>query len=402
MVDLSVNFAGLDLKNPFIVASSETVRDIRQIKKAEKCGASAVITKAMGPLGSPHLSSKLRTFVDVKAQALYGLGGSKWLTYDEGVELVRATRQETGLKIGVNMAFPMTGDYQHVVDAVIRLTEAGAHFIELNFKGTPLTVMQAKEKMMAGQQGTGGYGEYLDKYLSRVAEATGNIKRIVNVPVIGKIDPQMGDVVIGALAMESGGADAVDAANLMGGSIAIDIFNRGTLRMPGVRRALLNTVGSPCKPFVQGFVARLARAINIPVLGSGGLMKWQDAVEMIMFGATAVSFCTLIMMRGFEAITGIEKGFRSFMEQQGYHRVEDFRGLALDHIISEIQFSGLIPGVARIDNDKCTGCGRCLKQAHCLAISQANDKAVVDPAECLGCATCSSLCPEGVVSMHEI
>jgi len=172
--------------------------------------------------------------------------------------------------------------------------------------------------------------------------------------------------------------------------------------MPGVKKSLLNTVGAPYKPFVQGFVARLARAINIPVLGSGGLMNWQDVVEMIMLGATAVSFCTLIMIRGFEAITEIEKGLRSFMEQQGYRRVEDFRGLALDHIVSEIQLTGLIPSVAEIDNDKCTGCGRCLKQAHCLAISQENDKAVVDPAECLGCATCSSLCPEGAVSMHKI
>jgi len=401
MVDLSVNLAGLELKNPFIVASSEIVRDIRQVKKAEKCGASAVITKAMG-FGSPHLSSKLRTFIDVKGQALYGLGGSKWLTYDEGVDLVKATKKETGIKIGVNMAFPMVGDYQYVVDAVKRLSEAGADFIELNFKGTPLTVTQAKEKVTAGQESNQGYGEYLDKYYSRVVEATRTIKRSVSVPVICKIDPQMGDVVISALTMESGGADAVDAANILGGTIALDIYHRGSLRMPGAKRALLNTVGAPYKPFVQGFVARLAGAINIPILGSGGLMNWQDAVEMIMFGATAVSFCTLLMISGFEAITEIEKGLRSFMEQQGYRQIQDLRGLALDYIMPDMQLSGLIPSVARIDKDKCIGCGICLKQAHCLAISQEDDKAVVDPAECLGCATCSSLCPEGAVSMHEI
>ena len=52
MIDLSINFAGLELKNPLIVASSDNVRDIRQIKQAEEYGASAVILKSMLPPGS--------------------------------------------------------------------------------------------------------------------------------------------------------------------------------------------------------------------------------------------------------------------------------------------------------------------------------------------------------------
>lgn len=406
MVDLSINFAGLELKSPFVVASSETVRDIRQIKQAEKCGASAVILKAMGPSGSPLLYSNLRTFVDVKGQAIYGIAGSRWLSYDQGVELVGAAKKETGIKIGVNMAFPMTGDYQHVVDAVTRLAEAGVDFIELNFKGESFITRREKEKIDTERsskwKSIQGYGEYVDKYLSQIKEGTRTIKRAVKVPVIGKIDPLMGDVVVSALAMESGGADAVDAANIPGGTIAIDIYNRGSLRMPAAKRALLNTVGAPSKPFVQGFIARLARAINIPILGSGGLMNWSDAVEMIMFGAVAVSFCTLLMIKGFEAITEVEKGLRAFMEQQGYRQVGDFRGLALDYIMPDFQPGGMIPSVAKIDGEKCSGCGLCLKPAHCLAISQENDKALVDPAECLGCGTCSLLCPERAVSMIEI
>jgi dihydroorotate dehydrogenase (fumarate) len=136
MVDLSVNFAGLELKNPFIVASSENVRDIRQIKKAEKCGASAVVLKAMGPPGSIRLNSVLRMYADVEGKALFGIGGSRWLSYDEGVKLVREAKAETNIKIGVNMAFPMSGDYQFVVEAAKRVAQAGADFIELNFKGT--------------------------------------------------------------------------------------------------------------------------------------------------------------------------------------------------------------------------------------------------------------------------
>jgi|WetSurMetagenome_2_1015567.scaffolds.fasta_scaffold120881_1 dihydropyrimidine dehydrogenase (NAD+) subunit PreA len=402
MVDLSVNFAGLELKTPFVVASCENARDIRQIKKAEKCGASAVILKAMGPPGSVLLNSKLRTYIDIQDQAVFGGGGSKWLSYDEGVELIRATKAQTGIKIGANMAFPMFGDYQYVVDAAKRTAKAGADFVEINFKGIPYSSTRATGNMVGEQNKAQGYGEYVGRYLSRVVEGTRTIKEAVNIPVIDKIDPQMGDIVASALAMENGGADAVDVANIMGGSVAIDIFNRGSLKMPAARKAILTTVGAPYKPFAQGFVTRIAKATNIPILGSGGLMNWKDAVEMMMFGAKTVSFCTLLMMKGFEAIAEIEKNLREYMDKQGFSRVDDFRGLSLDYIMSEFRLGELIPSVARIDKDKCTGCGICLKPAHCLAITLEKRMASVNETECLGCGTCSLLCQSGAVSMEEI
>jgi dihydropyrimidine dehydrogenase (NAD+) subunit PreA len=406
MVDLSINFGGLELKNPLIVASSENVRDIRQIKRAEECGAAAVILKAMGPPGSVLLNSILRIFIDAKGQAVSGIGGSKWLSYDEGIELVRAAKKETKIKIGVNIPFPTSGDYQFVVDAVKRAADNGADFIEINFKGLPLVSTATTEKTdtqrAAMQESAEGYGEYVRNYLSRVSAGTSAIKRAVNIPVIGKIDPQKTDVVASAMAMQRGGADAVDVANIMGGTIPIDIFNRGKLSIPAAKRAILTTVGAPYKPFAQGFVARTARSVNIPIMGDGGLMNWKDAVEMIMFGATTVSFCTLLLISGFEALTKIEKGMRAFMEQQGYSHIDDFKGLALDYIASEGDVGEFIPSVARIDKEKCTGCGICLKPAHCLATSMVNDKAEVDEGECIGCGTCSLICPEGAVSMIEI
>jgi dihydropyrimidine dehydrogenase (NAD+) subunit PreA len=406
MVDLSINFAGLELKNPLVVASCENVRDIRQIRKAEKCGAAAVILKAMGPPGSVLLYSKLRTFIDVRGQAIFGGGGSTWLSYDEGAELVKVAKKETGIKIGVNMPFPMSGEYRHVVDAVNRVTQAGADFLELNFQGPAFTGGRTKgeviEEKSYKHEGALEYGEYMRNYLSRISEGTRTIKQNVDVPVIGKIDPQMADVVASALAMESGGADAVDAANIMGGSIAIDIFNGGRLKMPGARKAILTTVGAPCKPFAQGFVARIAKAVNIPILGSGGLMNWQDAVEMMMFGATTVSFCTLLFIQGFEAITEIESNLRSFMERQGYTRIDDFIGISLDYIMSEFRLGEMIPNVAIVDQKKCIGCGICLKPAHCLAIKMEQGQVIIDEEECLGCGICTLICPEGAFSMREI
>jgi dihydropyrimidine dehydrogenase (NAD+) subunit PreA len=403
VVDLSINFAGLELKNPLVVASSENVRDIRQIKEAEHYGASAVILKAMGQPQSVLLDSMLRIFLDKKGQAVFGGGGSKWLSYDEGIDLVRVAKKETKIKIGANIPFPISEDYQAIIDAAISAADAGADFIELNFKGTAFTAATLTGKERASTyEDAKRYEGYVSNYLSRVSDGTRTVKRTVDIPVIGKIDPQMADVVASALAMESGGADAVDAVNIIGGAISIDIFNRGRLRMPAAKSAVPMTVGAPSKPFVQGFLARIAKAVSIPIMGSGGVMNWKDAVEMIMFGASTVSLCTLLLIHGFESIMQIEKGFKVFMEQQGYSHIDDFKGLALGYIASNDSPSGIIPSVARIDRGKCTGCGICLKPAHCLATFMEEGKAVVDEAECLGCGICSLLCPEGAVSIIEI
>jgi dihydroorotate dehydrogenase len=75
-MNLAVNIGGLELKNPFILASSDNTRDIRQIKKAEKFGASAVVLKAMLPPDSVELDSMLRVFVDVKGKTVYGTAGA--------------------------------------------------------------------------------------------------------------------------------------------------------------------------------------------------------------------------------------------------------------------------------------------------------------------------------------
>ena len=62
----------------------------------------------------------------------------------------------------------------------------------------------------------------------------------------------------------------------------------------------------------------------------------------------------------------------------------------------------VIPSVARIDEEKCTRCGLCLRPAHCVAISIEDGRVVIDEAECLGCGTCFLLCPTDAISMVEI
>jgi dihydropyrimidine dehydrogenase (NAD+) subunit PreA len=406
VVNLSVNIAGLELKNPFIVASSDNTRDIRQIKQAEECGASAVVLKAMLPPNSNELQSMLRVFVEAKKKLVYGTAGATRLTYDQGVELVRAAKKETKIKIGANIPLLVTEDFQVIVDGIKKIVGAGADFVELNYKPSivarPAIMAMTSQRSSNIKEEGGKYEEYIHNLMVFVETRTRSVKQAVSIPVIAKLTPDGIDEVALAMAAERGGADAVDAIGSLGGAYNVDIFNNGRPRIPNALTGFFQISGAVLKPYSQAMVARISKAVNIPVIGTGGLTSWTDVVEMIMFGAHAVSFCTLFMIRGFEALAEIEKGLREFMEQQGFRFIDDFRGAALRYIAPSISACEFIPSVARVDQEKCTGCGICLKPAHCLATSMENGKAVVNEAECLGCGTCFLLCPAEAVSLVEI
>jgi dihydropyrimidine dehydrogenase (NAD+) subunit PreA len=406
MVDLSLNLAGLELKNPLIVASSDNVRDIRQIKKAEACGASAVVTKAMLPPGSVGLRWMPRFFIDPETDTLCGLSGGKMLAYDQGIDLIKTTKQETQIKIGANLPFHALSECEQCADVARKAAKAGADFIELNFSPQDAGHLGSTLRLEDWQTKEGKEIEIASAIAGDlpniILQGVKAVKQAINIPVIAKICPEGVDVITMAKAATAGGADAVDAVNVGGGAFKIDIFNRGRLIMPAATNASLGTVGAPLKTFAQGVVARISRAVSIPIIGTGGLMDWKDVVEMMMFGATAVSFCTLLIIHGFGAISGIEKGLKEFLEQQGYRHLDDFRGLALNNIAPSANAFAQITSVARINRQECTGCGTCLKPAQCLAIYMEEEKARVNEQECLGCGTCSLLCPAGAISLVEV
>ena len=82
---LSVNFAGLELRNPLVVTASDASRTVCQLKEAEKCGASAVIIKAIS-IDPIALKSKPRFYID--NNSVFGFGGSKRLSSDEAEKLI--------------------------------------------------------------------------------------------------------------------------------------------------------------------------------------------------------------------------------------------------------------------------------------------------------------------------
>ena len=153
---------------------------------------------------------------------------------------------------------------------------------------------------------------------NHVEELTREIKKIARQPIIMKLTPNVTDIAEIARAAEAGGADAVSLINTLTG-MKIDV-NRRTF-------ALANKTGGVSGPAVKPIAVRMvyqvAGAVKIPIIGMGGIATWEDAMEFILAGATAVSVGTANFYHPTATVEIIE-GIERYMETNG---VEDIREL---------------------------------------------------------------------------
>jgi len=156
--------------------------------------------------------------------------------------------------------------------------------------------------------------------------------------------------------------------------------------------------GIICQSFA--LTAQLARAVDVPVIAGGGLNSWEDGINFMMWGATLVTACTVLMWEGFGAARRIVEGMERFMDESGYTSWKDVIGLSLPYLKSASELQ-VVPGKAVIDEDKCISCMNCVGLAHCDAIIERDGMPHVKPEECVACGICVGVCPRGAISVAE-
>ena len=161
-------------------------------------------------------------------------------------------------------------------------------------------------------------------------EITRAIRALTKKPLIVKLTPQASDVVGVALACIEAGADGISLCNSFQG-VAIDIEKgrpvfdkvKAGFGGPAVRPIAVRLVYEVCSAIKQ-----LPKEKQVPVVGIGGIATWEDAVEFIMAGATAVQVGTNTFANP-NTMVEIVDGLKSFMARKGFKTIEDFRGCAL-------------------------------------------------------------------------
>jgi dihydroorotate dehydrogenase (NAD+) catalytic subunit len=154
------------------------------------------------------------------------------------------------------------------------------------------------------------------------ASVTAAVKANTSLPVIVKLSPNVTDITEIACAVVEAGADAVSLINTLKG-MAIDVVSR----RPVLGNACGGLSGPAIKPVALHMVYQVAGAVEVPVIGCGGIASAADALEFILAGASAVQVGTATFTNP-RAPLDVLEGIEHFMEREGVHRLSEIIGAA--------------------------------------------------------------------------
>ena len=295
-MNLSVDFAGVTMKNPVTTASGTFGSGAEYGEYVDLSRLGAVTTK--GVANVPWPGNPTPRVCETYGGMLNAIGLQN-PGIDVFVERDIPYLKQYDTRIIVNVCGHTTEEYLEVVE---RLADQDVDLLEIN-----ISCPNVKEGGIAFGQNP-----------KLVEQITAEIKKKAKQPVIMKLSPNITDITETAKAAEAGGADALSLINTLTG-MKIDINRR--------RFALANQTGGMSGPAVKPVAVRMvyqvAHAVKLPVLGMGGIRTAEDALEFIMAGASMVAVGTANFNNPTATVDVIE-GIEQFMKE---HHIEDIHEL---------------------------------------------------------------------------
>ncbi len=297
-MNLSVNIAGVTLKNPVTVASGTFGSGMEYGEFVDLNRLGAVTTKGVANVPWPgNATPRIAETCGGMMNAI-GLQNPGLATFKER-DLKFLADYDT--KIIVNVCGRSKEDY---VDAVEQLADTNADLLEIN-----ISCPNVKEGGIAFGQNP-----------KMAEEITTAVKKVAKQPVIMKLSPNVTDITEMARAVEAGGADAVSLINTLTG-MKIDVERR-TFAVANKTGGLS---GPAIKPVAVRMVYQVANAIKLPIIGMGGIRTAEDALEFLMVGASAVAVGTANFVNPYTTIEVID-GIAAYMERHGITDIHELIG----------------------------------------------------------------------------
>ena len=298
-MDMRVKIAGVEWNNPVTVASGTFGSGEEYSEFVDLNRLGAVTTK--GVANVPWPGNPTPRVAEIRSGMMNAIG-----LQNPGIDVfckrdIPFLRQYD-TKIIVNVCGRSTEDYCEVVE---RLANEDVDMLEIN-----ISCPNVKEGGIAFGQNP-----------KAAEEITRAVKKYAKQPVIMKLSPNVTSISEMAKAVEAGGADAISLINTLTG-MKIDI-NRKTF-------ALANKTGGVSGPAIHPIAVRMvyeaANAVNVPIIGMGGIETAEDAIEMLLVGASAVSVGTANFYNP-NVTMEIVDGIARYMEQNHFASVQDMVGI---------------------------------------------------------------------------
>ena len=297
-MDTSINFAGIQMKNPVTVASGTFGygREYAEFFDLGKLGA--IITKGTS-IKSRNGNKPVRV-CETASGMLNSIGlQNPGVEYFANNDLPFLRKFDT--KIIVNACGSSIEEYVELCKILDKLDIDG---VELN-----LSCPNVKEGCMA-------FGNTYEG----VKKVTKEVRKALSKPLIVKLTPNVTDIAAIAKGVEDGGADAVSLINTLLG-MKIDINKR----KPVLANNTGGLSGPAIKPIAVRMVYQVSQAVNIPIMGLGGIMNGEDAIEFMLAGASTISIGAGNFVDPYTSIKTI-KGIEEYMEKHDIDKLTDIVG----------------------------------------------------------------------------
>lgn len=298
MSNLQVNFLGKTFKNPIITASGTyQTKAFEPYMNIDELGGVTL----KGVASTPWMGNATPRIAEVHGGMINAVGlqnpGVKAFIKEELEPL-----KKHPLPVIVNVAGKTVEEYCQVVS---ELEGQALDFIELNI---------SCPNVKAG-------GVAFGTDATRAYDITKAVKACCHKPLVVKLSPNVTDISQIGKAVEEGGADAISMINTLIG-MKIDIRKR----RPVLANGKGGLSGAGIKPVAVRMIHEVYQSVSIPIIGMGGVMTGEDAIEMMMAGARLVAVGTANLIDPCASIR-IIKEIQSFMNQEGISHIEELVGI---------------------------------------------------------------------------
>lgn len=304
MVDLSVTFIDVDFRNPFILPSG-IITEIPEHKKAIDAGVGGVTLKSI--LKEKREGNPLPRIWKYECGMLNSVG-LRNPGIEKGVtEVQKFLDTHKEVPIIVSLFSTKVTEFAGLVEKIVPLAPP---FIELNLS-CPNTVDELGNSLGMNEGAA-------EKVVSAVKKVSGKI------PILAKLSPNVVEIDEIAKRCEAAGADGIVAINTVGPGMVIDISKK--------KPVLGNKEGGVSGPAIFPITVRcvydIYEAVKIPIIGVGGVTKWQDVVEIMMAGATLVGVGTATYLKGMKVYEELKSQLSEYMNKEKINNLEELVGAA--------------------------------------------------------------------------
>lgn len=368
LISLTSTFLGVQLNNPIVIASSPLTESADAISKCEEYGAGAVIAKSCS---STRIGEKgyRRCFIDKQ-------GWWAASTFDREIQDVHETAiylKESTSKCSIP-----------IFASVSELTLAPEKWIS--------TCKTIQDTGVSGIQLDLFYFENLlgeSDFSKNLIELFSSLKDELRIPIFPKLNINLPTLLMSDV-FKQAGIECVSILDSISLPAPFSVIEEGK---PVLRSATnvskASLFGEWQYPLTQKYLYEL-KSKGFIVCAGGGVQEPINIIELILLGASAVQLATSIILNGYHKISHYVEGVKDYMSQHGFTRIDDFQGKALAYYQGSTCYQ---PSTLLCDETKCIHCGICLEQAFCTAISEKNNKVVIDEQLCDACSLCVDLCP---------